>query len=67
MPRAKRSPAAHASRSGSYVHESQRHTERVVLRLPPSVADALRRRAAREEMTIASYVARLIQQDAQIE
>lgn len=58
MKSSKRPPAG--SRSGSYVHESQRHTERVVLRLPPDVAASLRVRAEREGMTLSAFVARLI-------
>ena len=54
----KRTPAG--SRSGSYVHESQRHTERVVLRLPPDVAEALRTRAEAEGHTLSGYVAHLL-------
>lgn len=60
----KRTPTG--SRSGSYVHEAQRHTERVVLRLPPDVAATLRSRAAEEEMTLASYIARLVTIDSRI-
>lgn len=60
----KRPPAG--SRSGSYVHESQRHTERVVLRLPPDVAASIRARAEAEEMTLSAYIARLVTLDARI-
>ena len=59
MPTPKRPPAA-ASRSGSYVHESQRHTERVVLRLRPEVAERLRRLAEERGETLSSVVASLV-------
>jgi hypothetical protein len=49
------------NRSGSYVHEAQRHTERVVLRLPPAVAGEIRRRAAERGQTVSAHVAALVQ------
>ncbi len=64
MPARKPTPTRKAS--GENIGEWQRKTERVVLRLPPEVAERLRARAASEEMTIAGYVARLVTQDAQI-
>lgn len=57
----KRPPAG--SRSGSYVHEAQRHTERVVLRLPPEMASTLRERAEAQGMTLSGYVAHLLVAD----
>lgn len=51
------------SRSGSYVHESQRHTERVVLRLPPEIATRLRTRAAEDDVSMSDYVTRLVETD----
>lgn len=60
----KRPPAG--SRSGSYVHETQRHTERVVLRLAPDVAASLRSRAEAEELTLSAYIARLVTIDARV-
>jgi hypothetical protein len=60
---AARSTMAAKNRSGSYVHEAQRHTERVVLRLPPAVAEELRRRAARQGQTVSAHVAALVQSE----
>lgn len=57
---ARRSPERAPSRSGSYVHEAQRHTERVVLRLPHDVAEALRERAAKQGATVSGYVSELV-------
>lgn len=45
-------------RSGK-VHEAQRHTERVVLRLPPLEAQAIREGAAKLGLTLSAYVAQL--------
>lgn len=59
MPGPKRTPER-KSRSGSYVHEEQRHTERVVLRLPPPVATELRLRACATGQTISGYIASLV-------
>lgn len=65
MPARKRTPAA-KSRSGRNIDEDERHTSRIVLRLPPQVADQLRRRARAEEQTLSGYVARLIATDLAI-
>ncbi len=64
MPTRKHTPTRKAS--GSYVHETQRHTTAVKLRLPHEVAETLRARAADEEMTLAGYLVRLATQEAMI-
>lgn len=66
MSRAKHTPERNASRSGSYVHEAQRSTVQVKLRLPPDVASSIRSRAAQEEMSISEYIVRLVTLDARI-
>lgn len=49
-----------SSRSGSYVHEAQRSTEAVKLRLEPDVAELLRASAEHEELSLSEYVTRLV-------
>jgi hypothetical protein len=64
MPRAtKKAPAktAGASRSGSYVHEAQRGTEQIKLRLPPGYAARLRALAESDGYGVSEWVATWIE------
>jgi hypothetical protein len=54
----RKSPPEPRARSG-YATEAQRHTSRVVLRLSPLAAQAIREGAEREGMTVSSYIERL--------
>lgn len=46
-----------AKRSGPNIPDAQRHTSRIVLRLPPDRADRIRAHAAQEGKTISAVVA----------
>ncbi len=61
-----RKPTLTRKASGESIENWQRHTVQILLRLPPDVAASLRARAAREEMTLSGYVARLIATDLAI-
>jgi len=51
------------TRHGATQPEETRARKALLLRLRPEVIDALRQRAAAEEMTLAAYVERLITKD----
>ena len=53
MPAPKRTPA---KAPGVNIENWQRHTQQVLLRLQPEIAEMLRASAAAEEMTLAEYV-----------
>lgn len=49
------------------VEEWQRKTEQLKLRLPRDLAEQLRKRAEREEVSAQEYLVRLLRHDLQIE
>lgn len=65
MPR-RATPERKPKAQGENIEEWQRHTERIVLRLPPETATQLRARAEAEGQTLSGYVARLIAIDLSV-